>query len=293
VVEFCGDGVVNNNGTEACEPPGTDVCTDTCAIRSSLCGDGFLTPPEECEDANTTDGDGCSSTCTLEAPPACGDGNLDPGEECDDGNVADGDGCSSTCTVEAPPACGDGNTDPGEECDDGNTANGDGCAFDCTFESGTDLTQIGTIIARITSPRGSGSKDLEVIRDGDKPPVGDTSRTRQYDTFSGGAFAAEDWIGYEYTTDQLFGQVVFQEGREFSDGGYFLDVTVQVRQGGAWVEAPGITVTPTYAVNDGINYNTYVFDFDPIPGDAIRIHGAPGGIKYFISIGELEVFAAE
>jgi len=30
----------------------------------------------------------------------CGDGNLDPFEECDDENRDDGDGCSSTCTVE-------------------------------------------------------------------------------------------------------------------------------------------------------------------------------------------------
>ncbi len=31
----------------------------------------------------------------------CGDGVVDEGEECDDGNTNDGDGCSSTCTVEA------------------------------------------------------------------------------------------------------------------------------------------------------------------------------------------------
>ena len=32
--------------------------------------------------------------------PVCGDGNLDPDEQCDDGNTANGDGCSSSCQVE-------------------------------------------------------------------------------------------------------------------------------------------------------------------------------------------------
>ena len=35
-------------------------------------------------------------------PVLCGNGTLDPSEECDDGNTADGDGCSSTCRNEAP-----------------------------------------------------------------------------------------------------------------------------------------------------------------------------------------------
>ena len=34
-------------------------------------------------------------------PVLCGNGVVEAGEECDDGNLIDGDGCSSTCTVEA------------------------------------------------------------------------------------------------------------------------------------------------------------------------------------------------
>jgi len=56
------------------------------------------------------------------------------GEECDDGNTDEDDGCSSTCAVEV---CGDGTLDSGgtlmEECDDGNTVGGDGCASNCTW----------------------------------------------------------------------------------------------------------------------------------------------------------------
>lgn len=36
----------------------------------------------------------------------CGNGNLDPEEECDDGNTTDGDGCSSTCQTEQQPTSG-------------------------------------------------------------------------------------------------------------------------------------------------------------------------------------------
>ena len=34
--------------------------------------------------------------------PGCGDGIVDAGEQCDDGNTSSGDGCSATCMAEAP-----------------------------------------------------------------------------------------------------------------------------------------------------------------------------------------------
>ncbi|MBN1944333.1 MAG: DUF11 domain-containing protein [Bradymonadales bacterium] len=37
--------------------------------------------------------------------PYCGDGNIDEGEECDDGSDYDGDGCSSSCTIEPGWIC--------------------------------------------------------------------------------------------------------------------------------------------------------------------------------------------
>src|SRR5690606_3657499 len=39
-------------------------------IVPSGCGDTFRVDPEQCDDGNTTDGDGCSSTCTVEELPA-------------------------------------------------------------------------------------------------------------------------------------------------------------------------------------------------------------------------------
>jgi cysteine-rich repeat protein len=36
--------------------------------------------------------------------PACGDNLLNPGEECDDGNTSSGDGCDVSCSIEAADA---------------------------------------------------------------------------------------------------------------------------------------------------------------------------------------------
>ena len=78
-----------------------------------ICGNGAVAVPEECDDANLVDGDGCSATCTLEGPPTCGDSRIWLGEECDDGNALGGDGCSSTCQVEPGYTC---TGDPSSTC---------------------------------------------------------------------------------------------------------------------------------------------------------------------------------
>lgn len=49
---------------DGCCPTGATIGTDNdCAAR---CGDSVVTAPETCDDGNTTAGDGCSATCTLE-----------------------------------------------------------------------------------------------------------------------------------------------------------------------------------------------------------------------------------
>jgi cysteine-rich repeat protein len=126
---------------EQCDDGNTkngDGCSSTCTDepQQPVCGDGNVDPNEQCDDGNTSSGDGCSSTCIDEPQQTvCGDGNVDPSEQCDDGNNLSGDGCSSTCTDELQqPVCGDGNVDTGEQCDDGNTSSGDGCSSTCTVE---------------------------------------------------------------------------------------------------------------------------------------------------------------
>jgi cysteine-rich repeat protein len=141
----CGDGV--RGGTEQCDDGNTtpgDGCDAMCMIEASpTCGDGTTDRPvEECDDGNTTAGDGCSATCRVETPTGCGNGTLElaSGEECDDGNAASGDGCSGSCQIEAVGAmCGDMTMQAPEVCDDGNTAGGDGCNPTCNLTGTTSL----------------------------------------------------------------------------------------------------------------------------------------------------------
>lgn len=71
-----------------------------------VCGNAVVESPEQCDDGNCINGDGCSSTCQLEVPqtaPYCGDHIVNQStEQCDDGNNINGDGCSSTCQIEMP-----------------------------------------------------------------------------------------------------------------------------------------------------------------------------------------------
>ncbi|MCX4242790.1 DUF4215 domain-containing protein [Paraliomyxa miuraensis] len=80
----------------------------------AVCGNGLIEVGEECDDGNAFDGDGCSASCFVEAPPMCGNGIVEPGEQCDDGNAIDGDGCSSACLVEAGGG-GGGTCDSGSD----------------------------------------------------------------------------------------------------------------------------------------------------------------------------------
>ena len=160
-----------------------------------------------------------------------------------------------------------------------------------TISATQNLASLGTVIARVTAPQGTGSRNLQVIRDGVMPPVGSTDSSTQYDTWDGANTAPDDWIGYQFSSAQTFSRVVFQEGRHFADGGWFTSLTVQVRQGGNWVNVTRLAATPAYpGVNNNTSYETYTLQFDPISGDAIRLYGDPGGSADFISVGELQVY---
>ncbi|MFO0749362.1 MAG: right-handed parallel beta-helix repeat-containing protein [Myxococcota bacterium] len=88
---------------------------------TDVCGQRGKEPSEECDDGNTTSGDGCSAVCTLET---CGDGIVQPllGEQCD-GVGDDGDGCTvnDPCVachsqVGSPKDCGDGDACTTDSC---------------------------------------------------------------------------------------------------------------------------------------------------------------------------------
>ncbi len=84
-------------------PVNTDC--DIGAFEVGNCGDGVIDPGEACDDGaglnSDTEADACRTDCSL---PVCGDGVVDSGEACDDDNMTDGDGCTSLCEIEEPPA---------------------------------------------------------------------------------------------------------------------------------------------------------------------------------------------
>jgi hypothetical protein len=153
------------------------------------------------------------------------------------------------------------------------------------------LASIGQPIALVTQPTGGGNHNIEVIRDGVKPAVGSSSSAQQYDTYAGGG-SSVDWIGYSFSNTQTFGEVVFQEGKQFVDGGWFSNLTVQVRQNGSWNTVSGLQIQPAYPGANGVNFETFRMTFSAIQGDGIRIYGAPQGSARFISVAELEVYGA-
>ncbi|MBU1413823.1 DUF4215 domain-containing protein, partial [Myxococcota bacterium] len=120
--------------TEICDGCDNDCDNDIDADDSDLaycpaCANGIVDTGEGCDDGNTTDSDGCSTSCTVEAhyvcngEPSvctcdvgwtgvdcsiaviCGDGLIVGSEGCDDGNVLVGDGCSGVCNVESGWKC--------------------------------------------------------------------------------------------------------------------------------------------------------------------------------------------
>lgn len=67
------------------------------ALCETLCGDGIRAGNEQCDDRNTSDGDGCSGSCKLESGCSCTITGLTPGAgtsgpQCSDGSDNDGDG---------------------------------------------------------------------------------------------------------------------------------------------------------------------------------------------------------
>ncbi|MCB9807798.1 DUF4215 domain-containing protein [Candidatus Peribacteria bacterium] len=170
----CATGLVcvtGAGGSGVCVALNPSAPDEQVSTASSVCGNGIVEPPEECDDSNRRDNDGCSTTCRAEVgmcgdgtiqrllgeqcEPSlhdenlpydcvecrflshlCGDGNLDEGEECDEG-PGNSDNPNTACRLNCSyPRCGDGIIDDqfDEQCDDGNRLNEDGCNRYCIAE---------------------------------------------------------------------------------------------------------------------------------------------------------------
>lgn len=110
-----------------------DVTFD-CTIAG--CGDGTTSIGEECDDGNTTGGDGCSAFCQLEGACCLSDGTCIPAATLVTCGALDGSfvGAGAVCGVGVCPQCGNGVIESGERCDDGNQVGHDGCSGNCDTE---------------------------------------------------------------------------------------------------------------------------------------------------------------
>jgi cysteine-rich repeat protein len=103
LLAVCGDGVVRA-GQEQCDDGNQnnfDGCNTSCQLVGPVCGNGVKEGTEACDNgAQNSDvlADACRVNCVLST---CGDGTVDSDEECDDNNTSSGDGCSNICILQA------------------------------------------------------------------------------------------------------------------------------------------------------------------------------------------------
>ena len=130
---YCGDGIVQPEILEQCEPPGTASCDVKCGkIGASQpgCGDGVVQADrgEQCDPPN---GGTCDNQCqniVTQQQPICGDGIVQAsnGEQCEPPGTSS---CDVKCqAIQQPqPICGDGVVQPanGEQCEPPGTASCD------------------------------------------------------------------------------------------------------------------------------------------------------------------------
>lgn len=119
----------------------SDVPVSSAASSAATCGNSTCLAPEACDDGNTLNGDGCSSTCTIEAMctcSLCAEGPVQSVCVCDSQVLG-----SSSAASSAGPVCGDTTCEaPSEACDDGNVFAGDGCSGTCQVETGWECSPI-------------------------------------------------------------------------------------------------------------------------------------------------------
>jgi len=101
-------------------------------VVESVCGDGLISGPEECDDANTEDGDGCDATCVEEPDPTgttgeeTGDSGLDGTATSAGTGVVDDTNGQPPGGDETSEGASEGSTGGGEQ-DDSSGSDGCGC----------------------------------------------------------------------------------------------------------------------------------------------------------------------
>jgi len=94
-------GCTTTGDVAAARVVGEDAVEELVRTLSPVCGDQIQGPSQQCEAGEDAACPGlCDQNCECDFPPVCGDGDAELPEECDDANLDDGDGCSSSCELE-------------------------------------------------------------------------------------------------------------------------------------------------------------------------------------------------
>lgn len=82
----------------------------------------------------------------------------------------------------------------------------------------------------------------------------------------------------------------FVEGDSFSDGGWFENLSAEVRINGSWTP---VTTTRSEPLNPMVPFQIIDLALDaPVNGDAIRISGVAGGSERYITAAEVDAFSS-
>lgn len=154
-----------------------------------------------------------------------------------------------------------------------------------------------TGITNALNPTGGGSKDISVIVDGDRHFSTDK---KQYDSF--GARLNDDlgkngyqWFGVKFDKNYLVSYVIFYEGGQWNDGGWFgSGPKIQVLSDGKWTDVE-TRMSPEYPADSASAQlpanEAYTFIFDKtVECSAIRVVGAKNSLAGHASCAEIEVY---
>ena len=115
------------------------------------------------------------------------------------------------------------------------------------------------------------------------------SADQSEDSWSGDT-NTEDYWGYTWPKLLNVNRVRYTTGRRTAEGGWFEELTVQVRRGRQWITVTGLRVEPSYPHDVTVpDHTTYTLRFDAAITDGVRLYGRPGGSGRFTSIAELSV----
>lgn len=119
--------------------------------------------------------------------------------------------------------------------------------------------------------------------------LNDGDLQRGDDSWNGEA-KAEDYWGYTWRHALHINTLRYTTGAQSANGGFFEQLTVQVRSGRDWVVVNNLSLIPAYPGDASVPaFTTYTLRFDDVVSDGVRIDGKPGGSQHFTSVAELSV----